>query len=175
VQQSGGTGLGGAEVKQTRLVDFNRLDQHLTADLVRPCLAVRRWWTAVVDQRPYPDLESLLEVARDAAFPLTSAELEAALTHHLATRPADWLPQARSTRTGVRAGLPSVRLVYHLACDVEQYERRFGRPFVTASRSTVEIADQLRSRLRNDADAEDRMIANQLRQLALLHLRQIVG
>jgi 2-oxo-4-hydroxy-4-carboxy-5-ureidoimidazoline decarboxylase len=156
---------------------FNDLNGDVAAALVQPCLDVERWWTAVVANRPYLDLNGLLEVARDAAYPLTSTELEAALTHHLATRTNDWLPPSRAlTPAGVAERLPSARLTTKLIGDLELYERRFGHPFVirASGHSIAGIADQLHARLRNDLNAEEKMIATQLRQIALLQLTQRV-
>jgi 2-oxo-4-hydroxy-4-carboxy-5-ureidoimidazoline decarboxylase len=154
---------------------FNHLNGDAAATLVQPCFDVERWWTAVVDSRPYLDLNGLLEVARDAAYPLTSTELDVALAHHLATRANDWLPPSRAlTPAGVAERLPSARLTSKLIGDLEVYERRFGHPFVIRStgHSIAGIADQLHARLRNDLNAEEKMVASQLRQIALLQLTQ---
>jgi 2-oxo-4-hydroxy-4-carboxy-5-ureidoimidazoline decarboxylase len=163
--------------ERLRLAAFNRVDRDLAAALVQPCLGVERWWSAVVANRPYLDLNGLLEVSRDAAYPLTQTELEAALTQHLATRTAEWLPRSRAlTPAGMAERLPSARLTTKLLVDLELYELRFGHPFVVRStgRSVAEIADQLHARLRNDLNAEEKMIATQLRQIALLQLTQRV-
>jgi 2-oxo-4-hydroxy-4-carboxy-5-ureidoimidazoline decarboxylase len=156
---------------------FNGLNREVATALVQRCFGVKRWWTAVVANRPYLDLNDLLEVARDAAYPLTNSELKAALAHHLATRANDWLPASRAlTPAGVAERLPSARLTTKLMGDLELYERRFGHPFVirATSPSIGEIADQLHARLRNDLIAEEKMIATQLRQIALLQLTEHV-
>jgi 2-oxo-4-hydroxy-4-carboxy-5-ureidoimidazoline decarboxylase len=163
--------------ERLRVRAFNGLNPQLAAAMVQPCFGVKRWWTAVVANRPYLDLNDLLEVARDAAYPLTNTELKGALTHHLAARTDDWLPRSRAlTPAGVAERLPSARLTSKLISDLELYERRFGHPFVirAAGRSIAEIADQLHARLRNDLIAEEKMIATQLRQIALLQLTQRV-
>lgn len=56
------------------------------------------------------------------------------------------------------------------------YEERFGRVFLirAAGRSADEILSSLRDRLQNDAAAEDRIVAEQLREIALLRLRGTV-
>ena len=56
------------------------------------------------------------------------------------------------------------------------YEERFGRVFLirAAGRSADEVLSALRERLQNDADAEDRIVAEQLREIALLRLRGTV-
>src|SRR5215218_8963336 len=40
---------------------FNRLNRDMATALVQPCFGVKRWWTAVVANRPYLDLNGLLE------------------------------------------------------------------------------------------------------------------
>lgn len=152
---------------------FNELSRDEAVALLRPCLDVQRWWTTVVDHRAYLDEESLLEMAREAAYPLTGTELEAALHHHLATRPADWLPAGLrpggvSAVEGARSGSGNDVIVKK----IDEYEQRFGRPFVirTAGRTVNDIAMQLDSRLGNQLDVEDRNIARELRQIALLRL-----
>ena len=59
-----------------------------------------------------------------------------------------------------------------LADGVRTYEHRFGRPFLVsiAGRTPAELLVQLCNRLSNDPDAEDLVLAQQLRQLALLDL-----
>jgi len=150
------------------LSTFNRLGWEQAVDLVRGCLDVPRWWTDLVLARPYLDYESLLEAARDAAYPFTPAELEAAVDHHLRQRlavddqPLDDIrsPASFQARQGAWTDLN------------DQYLRRFGRAFIVraAGRSTAEIITILAGRLGNDLETEDRVVATQLRQIALLDL-----
>lgn len=53
------------------------------------------------------------------------------------------------------------------------YEERFGRVFLirAAGRSAGEILSSLRERLQHDPASEERIIAGQLREIALLRLR----
>jgi 2-oxo-4-hydroxy-4-carboxy-5-ureidoimidazoline decarboxylase len=160
------------------LAGFNRLCRDAAMEVVRSCLAVERWWVAVVDARPYRDHDHLVEVAWGAACPLTDAELVEALTDHVATLPRDWLRRTSGTpRSGVLEQPYSSALAYEVAVEVEQYENQFGRPFVifTTGKSTSEVADQLHHRLSNDGSAEDTVIGGQLREIALLRLaRQVL-
>ena len=158
-----------------RLRIFNRLGRDDAVALVKPCFEVERWWSSVVDARPCRDLETLLEVARTAAQPLTRRELELALAAYLGLRVDDWLPvdDAPSLETGESAA----QLRERIAEDSRVYLARFGRPFVTrtAGRSVPGVADQLR-RLAHDATTESGAAtesgatAAALRQIALLAL-----
>ena len=59
----------------------------------------------------------------------------------------------------------------------EAYEERFGRVFLirAAGRSAAEILAALESRLTNDDATERRVVADQLRQIALLRLAGAVA
>lgn len=157
---------------------FNGLSRGDAVALLRPCLDVQRWWTTLVDHRPYLDEEGLLEVARDAAYPLNGVELEAALHHHLATRPVHWLPlEPSAPGESAVEGVPSNSSASEVGAKIDQYQQRFGRPFVvrTAGRTLDDIATQLDRRLEHQTDDEDRNIARELRQIALLHLSSRIG
>ena len=128
------------------LREFNALDDAAAAAVLRPCLDVDRWVAELVQGRPYASAEDLFATARTAADPFTAAELEAALAHQLVE--------------GNRA-----------------YEQRFGRVFLirAAGRSSTEILDKLQTRLGNSPDAEDEVVADQLRQIALIRLAGVVS
>lgn len=71
---------------------FNRLPADEATELLWPCLTVDRWVRTVTAGRPYRRLDDLFETAREAAFPFTGAELEAALAR---VRHVDVVPLAR--------------------------------------------------------------------------------
>lgn len=163
----------------TGLDDFNALDDADAAALLRPCLDVDRWVTDIVDGRPYASADELFTTARAAANPLTGAELEAALAHH--PRIGE---QARGGST--EAGLSRTEQAdLNLDDDIQRrlaegnraYEQRFGRVFLirAAGRSSTEILDKLQTRLGNDPDTEDGVVADQLRQIALVRLAGVVS
>lgn len=162
-----------------RLHEFNALDDAAAAALLRPCLDVARWVTEIVQGRPYPRTDDLFAAARAAANPFTGAELEAAVAHH---------PRIGEQARGgsAEAGLSrSEQAGLALDDDVQQqltegnraYEQRFGRVFLirAAGRSSTEILDKLQTRLGNDPDTEDEVVADQLRQIALVRLAGVVS
>ena len=163
----------------TALSTFNACDPADAAALLRPCLDVDRWIDEIVDARPYASIDDLFGAARGAANPLTGPELEAALSHH---------PRIGEQARGgsAEAGLSrSEQATLDLDVDVQRrlvegnqaYEGRFGRVFLirAAGRSSSEILDQLQVRLGNDLDTEDGVVADQLRQIALVRLAGVVG
>ena len=57
-----------------------------------------------------------------------------------------------------------------------EYEERFGRVFLirAAGRSAPQILASLRQRLENEPEVEERIVAGQLREIALLRLKGIM-
>lgn len=149
---------------------FNSMPDPDAAALLRKCLPVDRWVHTVLDARPFKDPNELLEVARQAASPFTPAELEAAVAgyHNPALMPPLRRGRLSSADEFVRQQIQS---------GIHTYESRFGRPFVvrTDGRLPTEILVQLWDRLSHDIDTEDREVAQQLREIALLELTKTIG
>jgi 2-oxo-4-hydroxy-4-carboxy-5-ureidoimidazoline decarboxylase len=151
------------------------VDQTLTA-----CLAVRRWVDTVRDGRPYADWSALESTAGAAAAHLSDDELAAALAAHprigeRASSPAHHVEFSRNEQSGVDRA--DAQAAAHLAAGNAAYEDRFDRVFLirAAGRSTSEILGELRRRLENDDAAEREETVTQLREIALLRLRQVVS
>lgn len=124
------------------------------------CLHIGRWADALAGH-PFDTMLGLERSAVAAATPLTEAEVNEALADHrrIADAPAgDDSEFARRLAEGSAA-----------------YEQRHGRVFVIRAdgRSTEEIVTELERRLDNGAAAELAEIANQLRGIALVKLREL--
>ena len=161
------------------LHQFNALDDAGTAALLRPCLDVDRWVADIVNGRPYPSADDLFTAARAAANPFTGAELEAALAHHprIGEQARGDTAEAGLSRAE-QAGLTLDNDIQRqLAEGNRAYEQRFGRVFLirAAGRSSTEILEKLQTRLGNDPDTEDEVVADQLRQIALVRLAGVVS
>ena len=151
---------------------FNRWDRSAAAALLRSCLDVDRWVDELVEGRPFPDVDTLLQAARQTA-PLTAAELN---------RVCPLLPSGHRSQPTVVVGAPLPQLgpgaltdpalIEHLMA----YQDRFGRPFVirAAGRSWLEIAAKLGLRLTHKPDREDQIIAAEMHQIALLRLARLL-
>lgn len=163
-----------SEQGSIRLNEFNCLSDEAATELLRPCLDVDRWVSTIVKKRPYPSVEALLGVAREAADPITGSELEAALAHHprIGQRATGGSAEAALSRSEQAGLIRDDDLDQRLRAGNEAYEQRFGRVFLirAAGRSTPEILAQLETRLSNDPETEDRVVAGQLREIALLRL-----
>jgi 2-oxo-4-hydroxy-4-carboxy-5-ureidoimidazoline decarboxylase len=149
------------------------------AELLRPCLDVDRWVTTVVEGRPYQSLEDLFAAARAAAHPFTGAELEAALVHHprIGERAQGSSAEASLSRAEQGSLTLDDDVQHQLKAGNEAYEQRFGRVFLirAAGRTSEQVLDSLRQRLANDPEAEDEVVADQLRQIAMVRLAAAVS
>ncbi|CAL9553413.1 MULTISPECIES: 2-oxo-4-hydroxy-4-carboxy-5-ureidoimidazoline decarboxylase [Streptomyces] len=133
------------------------------------CLRSPRWSRRVADHRPYPDLDSLLAAADEAAYDLTWDDLtEALAAEPLPTLPPDTYSAAHTALNAAHAA----------------YEARFGHVFVicldgvSPSETLDRLLEAIRSRLANDPEEERVVAADELRRLArerLLHALRGAG
>ena len=162
------------------LEDFNALPAEEAGERLAACLPVPRWVDTVRDGRPYaawPDLEA---TASAAAMHLDDEELEAALAGHprigeRASGPSHNAAASAREQAGVDPA--DAEVTGALAAGNAAYEARFDRVFLirAAGRSAQEILGELDRRLGNDDDAEREETVTQLREIALLRLRQVAS
>ncbi|MDA3920507.1 MAG: 2-oxo-4-hydroxy-4-carboxy-5-ureidoimidazoline decarboxylase [Salinisphaera sp.] len=161
------------------LDQFNAADRHEASAAIRPCLDIPRWVEIVVDGRPYADRTALLDCATTAAEPFAPAEIDAALAHHprIGERAAGSGAEAKMS-AAEQAGLgdSSAALEQALAAGNADYERRFDRVFLirAAGRSRIEILSELERRLAHSDEQELPIVADELRQIALLRLQGVI-
>jgi 2-oxo-4-hydroxy-4-carboxy-5-ureidoimidazoline decarboxylase len=162
------------------LDSFNALDRDAARSALRPCVDIDRWIDAVVDGRPYADVGEALAAARLAADPWTEAEIDGALAHHprIGDRPQGASAEAtfsRSEQSGVDVTDSDVQGA--LVAGNLAYEDRFGRVFLirAAGRSSQEILDALNARLLHSPDEELAVVAEQLREIAVLRLEGVLS
>jgi OHCU decarboxylase len=158
------------------LDEFNAADREAAIAWLRPCLDVPRWCEELADARPYASVDALLAAAEHAASPFTAAEVEGALAHHprIGERPAAGGAEAamsRSEQSGVDPA--DARVADALAEGNRAYERKFGRVFLirAAGRAASDILAALTERLEHSRAEEELVVADQLRQIAVLRLK----
>src|SRR5680860_428851 len=80
---------------------------------------------------------------------------------------------SRREQSGVRR---SDRTAAELVDGNRAYEDRFGRVFLicASGKNAEEILEALRARLHNDPESEAAVVVDELRQIALLRLRNVV-
>ncbi|MFF7867092.1 2-oxo-4-hydroxy-4-carboxy-5-ureidoimidazoline decarboxylase [Streptomyces qaidamensis] len=136
---------------------FNAASTQELEQALLACLRSLSWARRVADHRPYPDLDSLLAAADEAAYDLTWPDL----TEALAAEPLPALP-------------PDTYAAAHTALNAAHaaYEARFGHVFVicldgvSPSETLDRLLEAIRSRLTNDPEEERAVTADELRRLA---------
>lgn len=159
-----------------RIEEFNALSERRAADTVGPCVAIDSFVDAIVDGRPYADLDSLLAMAAALTDEWTDDEVEGALADHprIGEKVAGTGLHARLSRKE-QAGMDEAdaALMARLREGNARYEARFGRIYLVraAGRSPEELVAILERRLENDAVTELRTTREQLGEIALLRLQ----
>jgi 2-oxo-4-hydroxy-4-carboxy-5-ureidoimidazoline decarboxylase len=162
------------------LVEFNRLPADDARTLLRPCLDVDRWIESVVAARPFTDLDSALDSAREDAAPLSSDEIATAMSHHPRIgekAKGESAEAAHSSREQAGLGTLEADVQSRLAAGNAAYEERFDRVFLirAAGRSPEEILSELDRRMDNSAVDEEAEVGDQLIQIAALRLEGILA
>lgn len=151
-------------------------DTPATRSRLETALHVARWVSEVASGCPYESVTELLPVADLAARSLSPAEVDEALATH---------PRIGSQGSGASAALSRSEqsasatddpaLVAAMAQGNVAYEQQFGRIFLirAAGRSRPEILAELNRRLALTPAEEEREVADQLRQIALLRLQSL--
>jgi 2-oxo-4-hydroxy-4-carboxy-5-ureidoimidazoline decarboxylase len=162
-----------------KLEQFNEADRAEAIAVLRPCVDVTRWCEQLADRRPYGSIDELVAEGGSAASPFTAAEVEQALSHHprIGERAGGDSTEAslsRSEQAGVDPA--DAEIARALAEGNAAYEAKFGRVFLirAAGRSAGEILAALTERLGHDPEEEDAIVAQQLREIALIRLRGLV-
>jgi 2-oxo-4-hydroxy-4-carboxy-5-ureidoimidazoline decarboxylase len=167
----------GAEVPVAK---FNALEEGEARTRLGACLPVDRWVQEVLQGRPYAGWPALEARAARSAADLDDAELDAALAGHprigeRATSPEHQTEFSRREQSGVDAS--DAEVTRRLAEGNAAYEKRFDRVFLirAAGRSSSQILAELERRLANDGATERAETVTQLREIALLRLKQVVS
>lgn len=144
------------------------------------CLAVPRWVDEVASGGPYATLDELVDAAGLSATPLSADEVDQALADHprIGDRPAgSGAASAFSAAEQASSESDDADLAAQLAEGNRAYEERFGRIFLirAAGRSRPEILDELQQRLLLPPEEEVKVVAAELRDIALRRVRQTFG
>jgi len=156
------------------LPGFNSAPADDLRPLLAECLAVPRWVDAVVDGRPYADVDAL---AAKAEIDLETHEILGAIAGHprIGERAkhdgisAKW---SSAEQSGVDVSLADRLVAANLA-----YEERFGHIYLVCATglSGEQMLADLAARMDNDPDTELRVVNRELAKIAALRLRKAVA
>jgi len=147
-------------------------------DALTAALNVQRWVDDVASAAPFESTEQLIAVARDAASPLSPAEIDEAIAHHprIGEKPVgEGTAQNFSRSEQSAADADNAELTESIAAGNIDYEERFGRVFIirAAGRTRMEILAELIRRITLDDATELAIVGEQLRDIALLRLEKL--
>ncbi len=167
-----------AKGSEVALSEFNTAPDPQVSAWLTACCDVPAWVAAVLDGRPYAEVDDALDVADKAARSFSEADLDRALAAHPrigdratgAGREAAWSRQEQSTvarDAGVQDQLRAANAAY---------EDRFGRVYLVCATGLTadEILTDVQARLGNDAATEVAVVADELRKIALLRLTKVL-
>ncbi len=162
------------------LEHFNEAEPAEALAALRPCLDIERWGREIVAARPFADLDELLNCAKSVATPFTVEEVASAMAHHprIGERAAGSSTEASLSRKEQAAVDPSDGdVVTALADGNRAYETKFDEVFLirAAGRSPQEIIETLHQRMENTAAEEALIVAQQLREIAVLRLEGVMS
>lgn len=159
--------------------ELNAASADVADPVLRACVDLESWVTALLDARPYLDAATLFAAATEQAASWTEAEVEVAIRDHprIGERPSADSPTAELSRreqaamAGAEADLEA-----RLRAGNAAYEERFGRIYLVraAGRSADELVEILEQRLGNDPDLEALETKRQLAEIAVLRLRALM-
>lgn len=157
------------------LAAFDALSDDAAYEAVLGCCSSPGFARSLVEGRPYPSVEALLDAADATLERLPESELELALAGHprIGERPRS----AASAReqAGVAGAADAVRAA--LAEGNRAYEERFGHIYLVCAsgKSAEELLALLTARLRNDPETERRVVRTELAKISRIRLRALLG
>ena len=162
------------------LDDFNGEPADRAVQALRACNAAPRFAAELVAGRPYRDVGTLVDRAEEVARALPWDEVSLALAAHprIGDRPEGSSAEAEASRREQSSMSDADAATRAALVDGNRaYEERFGHVFLirAAGRSPDEMLAELRRRLENDADAEQREATEQLAQITALRVRGLVS
>jgi 2-oxo-4-hydroxy-4-carboxy-5-ureidoimidazoline decarboxylase len=162
------------------LARWNALSSKEAAEELLPCCGSKAWAEKMAAQRPIADEIALLAACDTACESLAESDwLEAFRSHpRIGERSASATTSARSEawsreeQRSVETKNDNMKMM--ITEGNRTYEERFGRTFIICAtgKSSAEILDSLRRRLRNDDSTELREATEQQRQIARLRLKK---
>lgn len=163
------------------LARFNALSGQEARTELRACCAAPTWVEGVLAGRPYADRGVLEQTAGSLAARLDRSGVEAALAGHprIGERASGASAQGAAggwSRTEQGGVSRDEQTLSALADGNRAYEQHFGRVFLVCAPglSAEQILAALTQRLGHDAAAEQLVVRDELRKIALLRLAKVL-
>lgn len=146
------------------------------------CCGSLNWAMRLADERPFHDLDSLLRISDDIWRALDAKDWLEAFSHHpkigekRAAQQVSEDARRWSEEEQALARLATEETMLELINANHEYERKFGFIFIVCAtgKSTEEMLYLLKERLKNDADNELRVAAEEQRRITHLRLKKLL-
>ncbi len=146
------------------------------------CCGSRKWARMMTDARPFADVAALIKQAEQIWLNLDAQDwLEAFAAHpkigakkaalSQSAQAAEW---SNTEQSGTQTAADSLRDELEKANSL--YEEKFGFIFIVCAtgKSAEEMLDLCRRRVRNDADTEIRIAADEQRKIMEIRLKKLL-
>jgi OHCU decarboxylase len=164
------------------LEKFNALAHEAVVQELLKCCGSERWAARMADARPFHDVDSLLRTSDRIWLSLDAKDWLEAFGHHpkIGERKAaakvseDAQRWSEEEQAGTRDSSEDV--MKELLAANREYERRFGFIFIVCAtgKTTEEMLALLKDRLKNDADRELHVAAEEQRRITRLRLKKLL-
>ena len=162
-----------------QLSEFNQIPKDTLKTFLKQCVQIETWAERIESQRPFSDVEELLNFSKQQANSWSWHEISLALANH--PRIGEKQAQAKLSETELNFSkneqaaiqqdedTQSALLMGNLAC-----EKKFGHIFLikASGLNSEEVLQALNNRLLNDEATEREIVKQQLGEIALLRLSQ---
>ncbi|MBD0327679.1 MAG: 2-oxo-4-hydroxy-4-carboxy-5-ureidoimidazoline decarboxylase [Pyrinomonadaceae bacterium] len=165
-----------------KLDEFNALAREDAQSELMKCCGSGNWAQAVVEARPFSDMDELLATADRIWWSLHPSDWLEAFSHHpqigekrseraQAAEASRWSEEEQSGTRGAEAETMSA-----LANANRAYLQKFGYIFIVCAtgKSSDEMLSLCEERLPNDAQTELRIAAEEQRRITHLRLRKLL-
>jgi OHCU decarboxylase len=164
-----------------RVRALDALSPEDAATVLRACCGAPHWVSAMVAERPFETLDTLLAVAEEIWWALGPDDWMEAFAHHprigeqrgAVAQNAQGAAWSAGEQAGVADAASSVQA--QLAEVNREYEARFGHIYIVCAtgKSAEEMLALARQRLANDPDVELRVAAEEQRKITRLRLQKL--
>lgn len=160
-----------------RIDEFNALPAAEAEALLRACADADSWVRGLVEDRPYPDVPTLVAAARYLAEEWSVDEVEQALSHHPRIGERSGVADGASAREQAGVDPADAQLAEALRAGNAAYEEKFGRIYLVRARGRTgpQLLAMLHERLENDPETEFGITVQQLREIAVLRLEGLLS
>lgn len=162
-----------------KIEEFNQASSEELTTLLKHCVHIQRWSDEILSQRPFGSTQALMDFAKAQASTWTWLEIANALATHprIGEKKAQAVlsekEQAFSNQEQ-SAIKQSTETQHALLQGNITYEKKFGHIFLIRAMGLdqTEILQALKYRLLNDPETEQRIVKQQLGEIAMLRLSQ---